>query len=110
MAKKKHKKLFGLEKLPTKAYIKALEERVKELQIQQGKDTSYIQELEDTLDNLNKLPKEELVKLNYDKQVEQFEKTIEKLEFKVFTITKDNKKHIAKIIELNNKLKAKEDE
>lgn len=75
---KKHKEIFGLDKLPESGYIKALQEKVSELMVQKGQDTAYIQELEFKLKQYEGKPTEDVKRENAYKslkgQVAKFKK------------------------------------
>lgn len=102
----KRKPIHGLDKIPEKAWLKILEKRVQELEIERGKDQSYIQELEHELEQLNKLGKEDLKDLLRIEAYNKLNKKVEKLNYKVYTLNRD----IKRIIEKNVKLKMQLDE
>lgn len=104
---KKNKPIFGLSKLPDKAYIKALEERVSELEIERGKDQAYITELEDELKALSSKSKEELKEYRKSVLVNQLREAIGSKDKLLQTYKKDNKELIHQILMLKQKLNGK---
>ncbi|MAO08069.1 MAG: hypothetical protein CL596_05085 [Alteromonas sp.] len=104
MAKQeKHKKIFGLNKLPAKGYIKALEEQVKELKVERGKDQSYIEELEDRLRVIKELTPEELECIKKNNEVIRLRSIKNKLEKDLKKSRDEYKELLTKHIQLKLK-------
>lgn len=106
MSKKysKQKPLFGLEKLPPKAYRKALEVKVSELEIELGKSKSYIDELEYELNRLKGIPEEELAEERLKNLITPYSDKINKLEKQIESYQKETKSLVHKVVRLNQKL------
>lgn len=99
----KQKPIFGLNKLPAKAYAKALEERIKELNIENGKNTSYIFELEHKLKEINHyIETADAGSIKKEKLYNQQKATISKLTRENLRLQKTNKELINKIINLKD--------
>ncbi len=108
MAKsQKHKRLFGLDKIPVKGYAKALEQRVKELQIERGKDQSYIEELEDRLRVIKELTPEELECVRKNNEMIRLRSIKNKLERDIKKQKKEYKELLTEHIQLKLKYNEK---
>lgn len=90
----KDKAVHGLLKLPDEALIK-------ELRIELGKQTSYIQELEDEIKFLKKEETEEKKKIRREKLFDEYRGQIKNLNDKIRKLKKDNE---YLIIKLNSKV------
>lgn len=97
--------IFNLEKIPDKAYIKVLQDRVSELAVEAGKDNSYIIELEERLKSLLELTETDIFQLKKDTIYNKHSKTIKSQEKKIKEYLKTQKKLIGQIMELKMKLK-----
>lgn len=100
----KKEPIFGLDKLPDKAYIKALEEEITRLNIEKGKTESYIDELSNDIVELKKLSQETLKELAKDKTIKELRKKVNKLEHKNYILVRDSKIQIEKILTLKKQL------
>lgn len=100
----KQKPIFGLNKLPPKGQIKALQEINSELMVDRGKDKSYIEELEHRIHLLEKLTPEQLLSLTENKQVVALKKEIKALNKRINTYNKAQKVWVQKNLELKRKL------
>lgn len=102
--KSKRTPIYGLEKIPEKAWIKILEKHVRELKVEIGKNESRIQELEYLLENKEKLTDEELQEIKKQTAYQKIQKERDDLKYKIYALTRDNKKLIEKNINLKRKL------
>lgn len=99
----KQKPIFGLSKLPTKAYIKSLEDRISELNIEKGKDKSYIEELEYNLKLINsRIENSSLEGVAREDAYNKLSKKLGDTIKKNIKLQKTNKELIDKIIKLSN--------
>lgn len=97
--------IYGLEKIPDKAWIKLLEARIRELETEKGKLLSYIDELEHDKKELSKLTTEEFKEFKKDLIFDKINKEKEALAYKVYTLKRDIKRLIEKNINLQNQIK-----
>lgn len=97
--------IYGLDKIPDKAWIKLLESRISELEIEKGKLLAYIDELEYYKKELDKLTTEEFKEFKKDLAFDKMNKEKEALAYKVYTLRRDMKRLIEKNIKLQNQLK-----
>ena len=100
----KDKAIFGLNKLPMPAYVKALKDRISVLEVQAGKDNSYIIELEEVNKTLLELTPDERTSLKGDVVIRQLRKDNRQLREANRVYHRDQKKFIQKNIELKQKL------
>lgn len=104
----KEKPIFGLNKLPDKAYIKALKGRISELVVYKGKDTSYIHELEDELKTIKqKIDNSDSSSLKKEKLYNEQKTTISKLTRENQRLQKNNKELVNRIINLKKQIDEK---
>lgn len=98
----KHIPLYGLEKIPDKAYIEALQKENSELKLELGKERSYILELEDNLNKLENLSSQELLEKKIKKQLHKYQVEINKLTREKDKLQKEYKKVNNLLIEYKN--------
>lgn len=104
MAKKtKEDPIFGLSKLPNKAFIKVLKGKIAELEVERGKDQSYILELEHKLEEYNNLNNEEIIHKNLKRELEENKKLVREQKKQLHQYLKEQKK----LIHENHNLKTK---
>lgn len=98
----KKKPIFGLDKIPDEAYIKALEEKVSSLEFQLGQERSYTEELSEDMNKLTSI----LLETDLDKKakilLKEKQDKIVSLEKSITKLKTQHKKDLSRII--NQKL------
>jgi hypothetical protein len=99
----KQKPIFGLEKLPKKGMIKALQLEVETLKSERAKYLDKLIELGNRIAELEELQPEARGELLNHEEVVRLKKEVKALKHKNMQLTKDNKNHINTILTLKQK-------